>query len=614
MSDGLSGESSRIALCVRRPRNGGLLGELLGDLFAEYDSVGVTESVPDDVDLCVVDEAGLDRAGRALTEWKRREQPTYAPVLLLTEARDHEAVWRRYDGSVGERLDAIQTVPAPKRAIRSQVEGLLQSRQYSITAQERREQLELYERALDGATVGITIADATDPNVPLVYANDEFCEITGYTVEEALGRNCRYLQGEETDPETIERIREALRTETSVSVDIRNYRKSGEPFWNSLEITPITDETGAVTHYLGFQRDVTTEKTQTLLLEQYERISQSVTDPIFVLDEDARVLYANDALERVFGVTADVVEGEPLTTLLDDSQAATYRATMEALAETGDPQRCELTLTDPRNQHHVFRFHLQSESLVSSPDTDRIVVVTQEVTSVREHQNRLSVLDRILRHNIRNKLNIVLAYATEVSCYANAFESDGLYDASTRIERAAMELLDLSEAAREFNQSIDPVADNTSTVDLAAVARQSVGDLRSRFPTATVDVDTPETARANCPTTISLCLAHLVENAVEHHDEAEQHVTVTVDAPADTDRVELRVSDDGPGIPETERQAFVRGSESPLEHSLGIGLWLVKWAVTSSRGRFSLEDNHPRGTTVTLAFTRPAETSPERPH
>lgn len=609
MSDEPPDSSADIALCVGRSRN----RELLAELFAEYDPVIVSGDVPDGVDLCVVDEQGLDRAGSALDEWKHREQPTYAPVLLLIEAKGEAAAWSRYDGPLGERFDAIQSIPAPKRTIRSRVEGLLQSRQYSITAQERRAQLELYERAMDGASVGITIADATDPDLPLVYANDEFCEITGYPIEEAIGRNCRYLQGAETDPETVERIREALRTGTSVSVDIRNYRKSGEPFWNALEITPVTDEAGNVTHFLGFQRDVTAEKSRQVLLEQYDRITQSVGDPIFVLDEDGRILYANDALERVFGITADGVEGDEMMELFDESQAAAYRAAMFALEETGEPQTCELTFTDATGHRRTFRFYLQQESLVSTSAADRIVVVTQEITSIREHQNRLSVLDRILRHNIRNKLNIVLAYATEVSHYADTLESDDLTDAAARIETAAMELLDLSEAARQFNQSLDPMADNTATVDLADVARQSVTNLRHRFPDATLEVEAPERARATCPKTISLCIAHLVENAVEHHDRAEPRVTVTVDVHADDDRVELRVSDDGPGIPEAEQQAFLRGSESPLEHSQGIGLWLVKWAVTSSGGRFSLEDNDPRGTTVVLSFTRPNEPTPERP-
>ncbi|SDM56535.1 PAS domain S-box-containing protein [Halogranum gelatinilyticum] len=603
MSDESAVDRSRVALCVARPRN----RELLAELLAEYDPVDVTESVPDGVDLCIVDEGGLDSDRGALTEWKRREQPTYAPVLLLTEARNTEAAWSQHDGALGERVDAIQSIPAPKRAIRSRVEGLLRSRQYALTAQERLEQLELYERAMDGATVGITIADATDPELPLVYANDEFCEITGYPIEEAIGRNCRYLQGEDTDPATVDRIREAIRAETTVSVDIRNYRKSGELFWNALEIAPVRDEAGNVTHFLGFQRDITEQKKQEMLLAQHERIAQSVGNPVFVLDEHDRVLYANSALERAFGVTPDAIEGEPLTVLFDERQARSCRAALSALDATGDTQMCELTVVDRPGRERAFQFHFQQESLLNAPAT-RTVVITQEVTSIRQHQNRLSVLDRVLRHNIRNKLNVVLAYADEVRDRARESDSESLAEASSRIEMAAMELLDLSEAARQFNQSIDPEADNTQVADLADVARRSARGLRSRFPQATIEVNAPETAWANCPKTITLCLAHLVENAVAHHDREDPRIVITVDddTDGDDDSVELRVSDDGPGIPEAERLAFVRGSESPLQHTQGIGLWLVKWAVMSSGGTFSFTDNEPRGTTVVLGFNRPS--------
>jgi len=117
--------------------------------------------------------------------------------------------------------------------------------------------LALKDRALAAAAEGITIADAQRPERPLIYVNDGFERLTGYTSEEAIGRSCRFLQGEDTDPETVQVIRDALDGQQDCSVEIRNFRKDGTPFWNRLSITPVRDEAGTVTHFIGIQTDVT---------------------------------------------------------------------------------------------------------------------------------------------------------------------------------------------------------------------------------------------------------------------------------------------------------------------------------------------------------------------
>jgi PAS domain S-box-containing protein len=110
---------------------------------------------------------------------------------------------------------------------------------------------------MDEAPVGITVADATLPDEPLVYVNDAFERLTGYPAEEVLGRNCRFLQGPDTDPDAVRELRAGIESAEAVSVELRNYRRDGEPFWNRVELAPIRDESGTVTHYIGFQTDVT---------------------------------------------------------------------------------------------------------------------------------------------------------------------------------------------------------------------------------------------------------------------------------------------------------------------------------------------------------------------
>lgn len=120
-------------------------------------------------------------------------------------------------------------------------------------------QLELKDRALAACAEGITIADARLPDQPLIYINAGFERLTGYSVAEVLGRNCRFLQGPETDASTVEVLRRAIREQREVTVQLLNYRKDGTPFWNRLSITPVRDQAGVVTHLIGVQSDVTAE-------------------------------------------------------------------------------------------------------------------------------------------------------------------------------------------------------------------------------------------------------------------------------------------------------------------------------------------------------------------
>lgn len=123
-----------------------------------------------------------------------------------------------------------------------------------------KDQLQLKDRALTATAEGITISDNFQPDNPIVYANEGFERLTGYSKEDVLGKNCRFLQGDQTDPKTIDEIRKSIREERPCSVEILNYRKDGTTFWNLLSITPIRDESGRVTNFLGIQSDITKRK------------------------------------------------------------------------------------------------------------------------------------------------------------------------------------------------------------------------------------------------------------------------------------------------------------------------------------------------------------------
>ena len=105
--------------------------------------------------------------------------------------------------------------------------------------------MRLRDRAIESFVQGVCITDPSLPDNPIIYINNGFTPLTGYTKEEVIGRNCRFLQGPKSDPKAVERMRVAIREQKPDLIEILNYRKDGTPFWNAVSIAPVKDEHGA---------------------------------------------------------------------------------------------------------------------------------------------------------------------------------------------------------------------------------------------------------------------------------------------------------------------------------------------------------------------------------
>ncbi len=143
----------------------------------------------------------------------------------------------------------------------------------------------------------MVVSDPRQPDNPIVFVNDSFCRLTGYPREMIVGRNCRFLQGPETDPATVARIRAAVRAQESLEIDIRNHRRDGTPFWNRLLMAPVRDQAGEVAYFIASQVDVTLEwerleglefRNAALLAELSDRLRAQE-------DSEARLRFATEA-------------------------------------------------------------------------------------------------------------------------------------------------------------------------------------------------------------------------------------------------------------------------------------------------------------------------------
>lgn len=171
----------------------------------------------------------------------------------------------------------------------------------------------MLERALESLLAGLVVWDATVPEAPIVYANVAWEELTGYDREEAIGRNCRFLQGEETDPRAATELAAAVREQRHARVTLLNYRKDGAPFWNEVSLSPIFDENGRLIRFVEMHFDVSEREIAVQGLQtaeqRYRRLAENlpgiVTYVVEYEDSRARLSYISPQVESLLGYPRD---------------------------------------------------------------------------------------------------------------------------------------------------------------------------------------------------------------------------------------------------------------------------------------------------------------------
>lgn len=205
---------------------------------------------------------------------RRREETAehVHPALIALRLRDPQAPEDPDDGI--EIFEGVLTLPQDPAILLAQLSVILFAHRAFIRRfRTAMDELNLNRRIFRSVTSGISIASATDPDLPLVYVNPAFEVMTGYSFEEIAGNNCRFLQREERDQPGLTLIREAITGRREIAVILRNYRKDGSFFWNELSLSPIKNREGKVTHFVGIQMDVTSRVEVESALRESEKLA-----------------------------------------------------------------------------------------------------------------------------------------------------------------------------------------------------------------------------------------------------------------------------------------------------------------------------------------------------
>jgi PAS domain S-box-containing protein len=460
------GPAPTVLLLLPEGRNRQLLAELLAPDAAVVATTDVG-ALADDVDLCVVDPQTLGRHREAIVDRRDAVDPVFLPVVLVAsgDQRVSTRAWSVVD-------DVVHT-PVSRAALRTRLQNLLIRRRQSRALADREAELGLMlselrvrDRAIAEAPVGITIADARDDN-PLVYVNDAFLELTGYDRSEAIGRNCRFLQGEETDQATVEEMRRAIEAAEPVSVDVVNYTRDGERFWNKVDIAPVHGDDGEVSHYVGFQTDVT------------ERTLQ---------------------------------------------------------------------------------------------------------------KQRIDVLNRLLRHNLRNELNVIGGYIAELAERTETDHDDVLEPVRASVDR----LTELSEEVRHAERIFDSPRLADSVQSVSAVVEEIRTGVVERYPDVTVRTDVPDEQVFLSAGTLPLGCVDYLGMLLDGNDRDAREVSVVATYDRSDAAVDVALGDNGPGLTEDDWAVVRTGQETPLHHSDQLGLWVLRWVTTTVGGELHRPDGSNR--------------------
>lgn len=161
---------------------------------------------------------------------------------------------------------------------------------------------DLFASAVHATRIAVIVTDARAADNPIVFANDAFLRLTGYARDEVIGRNCRFLQGADTDPAAVARLREAVQEGQDTVVELLNYRKDGTPFWNALYLSPARDESGRLRYFVASQLEVTDKKRAELeLIAHRDGLERAVIDRTADLQAalDQKTVLLNEVDHRV---------------------------------------------------------------------------------------------------------------------------------------------------------------------------------------------------------------------------------------------------------------------------------------------------------------------------
>ncbi|MFT4921840.1 MAG: signal transduction histidine kinase [Haloarculaceae archaeon] len=322
-----------------------------------------------------------------------------------------------------------------------------------------------------------------------------------------------------------------------------------------------------------------------------ETVLEAMTAPIVVVDRTNRLLDVNHAAEDTFAIETTNLRERSLADVTGTSVSSLHDGSVSLQTASGRREfvvnRTEITDATGDELGLAYRF--------------------RDVTDRQTREQRLQVLNRVIRHNLRNDLDAIRGFAEPIRDEDLPADESAQY--FEQIATIASNLADIAHTTDRSERVMTESSLQRERCELVELA-EAVADA-SACEQVTVDAREPAVVIQSDRDVIRLVLDELVDNAVAHSDRETPAVDIRIREAESGATLEVR--DDGPGIPAAERAVLVDGEETPVKHGSGIGLWMVYWAVTRLGGQLAFRENEPRGSIVVIHLSDLAGSRVARP-
>jgi len=337
--------------------------------------------------------------------------------------------------------------------------------------------------------------------------------------------------------------------------------------------------------------------------DRFAALFENVPSPVVavrVTDGGLRVEQVNNAFEELFGYSAQELADQNVEQFLmpadETPRPVEDRAIVEDLQSSTESElsEAEVTLETQFGRREFIRV---SAPVKSPPLDDLEYAFYIDVTDQKQRQERLQVLSRVMRHNIRNKLSTVKGAITTLTAAPDHNNKAELLDSA---EEATSELLSTSEKIYKVEQQVAGDVEQR-TLSLIPLIDTVIERVQDDYPDCEFTTAGSADLEINAPNTIEIAFKELIENAAEHNTSPHPEINVRCTESLDDKYVIVRIADNGPGIPPTEYEVLTgERTRSQLDHTSGMGLWIANWTVTQAGGSLTFSANSPRGSIVEL--------------
>jgi PAS domain S-box-containing protein len=322
-----------------------------------------------------------------------------------------------------------------------------------------------------------------------------------------------------------------------------------------------------------------------------EHIQDAVVEFEFV-DGEPVIRGVNGAFVDVFGYDRDELTGELLNDLIVPDWLAEEAARLDERTQAGE---INYRRVKRRTADGLREFLYRAVPYGDASDPRDGFAVYTDLTGITRRERQLQVLNRVLRHNLRNKVTVIAGNTSRLQEEVDTDAHEGVMDA---IATAADDLRSLTTEASQIQSLLEADDGETGSIDVVPVIREVIDRYREREPAADIGATLPETATVSATTELRTAFASLVENAIEHNPAETPRVRVGIE-PVESEWIDVFVEDDGPRIPAAERDVITGAAEiTPTRHGSGLGLWLVTWTAERFGGELSFGESDLGGNSV----------------